>query len=95
MQLQQYFNHYLTPMNNNNGKFGIIDVVCCFFYIHPSSQRFKSKNTVNSVDINFIYFSDSFMNFINFECEALYLSHISAPHKITYFLPNWPCMYNM
>ena len=37
LQLQQYFNHYSTPMNNINGKFGIITVVCCFRYIHPSS----------------------------------------------------------
>ena len=27
--------------------------------------------------------------------EVLYLSHVSAPHKITYFLPNWPCTYGM
>ena len=27
--------------------------------------------------------------------EALYLSHISAPHKMTYFLPNWPCRYGI
>ena len=37
LQLQQYFNHYLTPMNNINKKFGIIIIVCCFCYIHPSS----------------------------------------------------------
>ena len=37
MQLQQYFNHYSTPMNNINGKFNIITVVCCSCYIHPSS----------------------------------------------------------
>ena len=37
LQLQQYFNHYSTPMNNINEKFGIITVVCCFCYIHPSS----------------------------------------------------------
>ena len=29
------------------------------------------------------------------DSEALYLSHISAPHKMTYFLPNWPCRYGM
>ena len=27
--------------------------------------------------------------------RPLYLSHISAPHKLTYFLPNWPCKYGM
>ena len=27
--------------------------------------------------------------------EALYLSHILAPHKMTSFLPNWPCRYGM
>ena len=26
--------------------------------------------------------------------EALYLWHVSAPHKVTYFMPNWPCMYS-
>ena len=28
MQLQQYVNHYSTSMNNINGNFGIIIVVC-------------------------------------------------------------------
>ena len=31
----------------------------------------------------------------NLGSEALYLSHISAPHKMTYYLPNWPCMYGI
>ena len=66
MHLQQYFNHYSTPMNNINGKFGIITVVCCLCYIHPSSWRFKLKNTLIFEDINFIYFGNSSMNFINF-----------------------------
>ena len=25
--------------------------------------------------------------------EALYLSHVLSPHKMTYFVPNWPCGY--
>ena len=29
------------------------------------------------------------------DSEALYLSHISAPQKMTYILPNWPCRYNI
>ena len=37
MQRQQYFNHYSTPMNNINGNFGIINVVCRLCYIHISS----------------------------------------------------------
>ena len=37
LQLQRCFNHYSTPMNSINGKFGIITVVCCCCYIHPSS----------------------------------------------------------
>ena len=53
-------------MNNINKKFSIITIVCCFRYIHPSSLRFKFKNTMIFVNIKFIYFGNSFMNFINF-----------------------------
>ena len=31
------FNHCSAPMNSINGKFGIVTVICCFCYIHPSS----------------------------------------------------------
>ena len=52
-------------MNNINGKFGIITVVCGLCYIHPSSYCFKFKNTMIFVDIYFIYFDNSSMHFIN------------------------------
>ena len=43
MQLQQQFNHYSTPMNSINGKFGIITVVCCYVTFIPPLNALSSK----------------------------------------------------
>ena len=64
----------------------------------------RSFYSYNNVLINSCYTTFSIATFAHvysmwisstLGSEVLYLSHISAPQRVTYFLPNWPCRYGI
>ena len=76
-------NNYRTRMANSALK--------CQMIILITARTFCSYNNIL---INFGHFNSMWIS-STLGSEALYLSHILAPHKMTYFLPNWPCRYNI